>query len=414
MENELTKEKERYISFAVSADDESAEASLDELSELVDTAGGVVIARMIQHLPHPDPVTYLGKGKAEELREMMEALEADAVICDDELTPSQHRNLADALDAKVVDRTMLILDIFAGRAVTREGKIQVEMAQLKYRATRLTGKGTALSRLGGGIGTRGPGETKLETDRRTIQSRIARLSGEIKAIKAVRETTRKRRTAGPVPIAAIIGYTNAGKSTLLNRLTGAGILAEDKLFATLDPTTRAFQLPCGMKVLLTDTVGFINKLPHHLVDAFRSTLEEAKYADIILHVVDISSAEAEMHRDVVYETLEELGVRDKPVITVLNKADLLEPSELEAKKLLFRDDLAESVVAVSAAEGDGLDELFSAIEHVLRKDRVYIEEVIPFSDPARLARIKKYGSVISEEYTEEGAAIKAFVPAGLA
>jgi len=409
-ENKEENKKEIFITFAVAVDDEAADASMDELAELADTAGGEVIARMIQHLPHPDPVTYLGKGKAEELREMMDALEADAVLCDDELSPSQHRNLADLLDAKVVDRTMLILDIFAGRATTREGKIQVEMAQLKYRATRLTGKGTALSRLGGGIGTRGPGETKLETDRRVIQKRISRLSAEIKDMKTVRETTRKKRSLSPVPVAAIVGYTNAGKSTLLNRLTGAGILAEDKLFATLDPTTRAFVLPSGTEVLLTDTVGFINKLPHHLVDAFRSTLEEAKYADLILHVVDISSPEAEMHRDVVYETLDALGIKDKPIITVLNKQDLLTEEELAEKKLVFRDGRAEYVTAISAADGEGLDELFDAIGSVIQQGSVYIDEIIPFSDAARLARIRKYGRVVSEEYTEEGALIKAFVP----
>ena len=410
---ESDNKKERFISFAVAQDDETADASLDELAELADTAGGEIVARMIQHLPHPDPVTYLGKGKVQELREMMDALEADAVICDDELAPSQHRNLADLLDAKVVDRTMLILDIFAGRATTSEGKIQVEMAQLKYRATRLTGKGTALSRLGGGIGTRGPGETKLETDRRVIQKRIARLSSEIRSMKTVRETTRKKRSRSPVPTVAIIGYTNAGKSTLLNRLTGAGILAEDKLFATLDPTTRAFVLPGGMKVLLTDTVGFINKLPHHLVDAFRSTLEEARYADLILHVVDISSSEAEMHRDVVYETLDELGVKDIPVITVLNKEDLLSAEEIGTRKLLFRDSRAEDVIPISCVTGAGLEELFGAIENVLQRNGTYIEELIPYSDAARLVRIRRYGRVISEEYTDEGTLIKAFVPAGI-
>ncbi len=410
---ESDNKKERFISFAVAQDDETADASLDELAELADTAGGEIVARMIQHLPHPDPVTYLGKGKVQELREMMDALEADAVICDDELAPSQHRNLADLLDAKVVDRTMLILDIFAGRATTSEGKIQVEMAQLKYRATRLTGKGTALSRLGGGIGTRGPGETKLETDRRVIQKRIARLSSEIRSMKTVRETTRKKRSRSPVPTAAIIGYTNAGKSTLLNRLTGAGILAEDKLFATLDPTTRAFVLPGGMKVLLTDTVGFINKLPHHLVDAFRSTLEEARYADLILHVVDISSSEAEMHRDVVYETLDELGVKDIPVITVLNKEDLLSAEEIGTRKLLFRDSRAEDVIPISCVTDAGLEELFGAIENVLQRNGTYIEELIPYSDAARLVRIRRYGRVISEEYTDEGTLIKAFVPAGI-
>ena len=375
-------DREKYILFSVSSgDEEKAEASIAELEELLETAGGEAIAYMVQNIDKPDRNTYLGKGKALELKEMVEFLEADGVICDDELSPSQHRNLADILETKVVDRTMLILDIFAHRATTAEGKIQVELAQLKYRATRLTGKGTALSRLGGGIGTRGPGETKLEVDRRAIQRRVDKLTQDIKSLKLVREVARKRRLESSNPIVAIVGYTNAGKSTLLNRLTSADILAEDKLFATLDPTTRVWRMSDGQEVLLTDTVGFINKLPHHLIDAFKSTLEEAKYADVILHVVDAVSEDAELHRKVVYDTLEDLGIKDKPIITAFNKMDLLDKSEDD---IFYRDENANKVVLISARTGEGVQEISSAISDILREVRVYIEELIPYTEKQRL------------------------------
>ena len=437
-------ERERYILFSASWGDEGkAEASLQELKELLDTAGGEAVAFMVQNIEKPDRNTYLGKGKALELRDMVEFLDADGVICDDELAPSQHRNLADLLDTKVVDRTMLILDIFANRATTAEGKIQVELAQLKYRSTRLTGKGTALSRLGGGIGTRGPGETKLEVDRRAIQRRVDKLSADIKSLKAVRENTRKRRVEGSVPIIAIVGYTNAGKSTLLNKLTSSEILAEDKLFATLDPTTRVWRMNDGQEVLLTDTVGFINKLPHHLVDAFRSTLEEAKYADIILHVVDSSAEDGDLHKRVVYETLEDLGIKDKPIITAYNKVDLLakaadkgssggdgqaysdaaageegqaysdEGAVEEDWNIYLRDETADRVVTISAATGEGLEELAAAISEVLKQNRSYIEELISYQDQSRLGKIKKYGQVVEEDYQEEGIFVKAYIPNSL-
>lgn len=402
--------KEKYILFAVSyGDEEKAEKSIEELEELLETAGGESVAFMVQNLEKPDRTTYIGKGKALELKEMVEFLEADGVICDDELTPSQHRNLAELLDTKVVDRTMLILDIFAGRATTGEGKIQVEMAQLKYRASRLTGQGTALSRLGGGIGTRGPGETKLETDRRAIQRRLDKLIADVKSLKQVRETTRKKRLESSAPIVAIVGYTNAGKSTLLNRLTSADILAEDKLFATLDPTTRVCRLESGREILFTDTVGFINKLPHQLIDAFRSTLEEAKYADVILHLVDGTSSDMELHKEVVYDTLENLGIKDKPIITAFNKVDLIE----DADELPLMDENADLVLEISAKTGKGLDELFEAIEGALRGDKVYLETVIPYGESEYLKRIKKYGELISEEYVGEGVLIKAYVPQNL-
>lgn len=402
--------KEKYILFAVSyGDEEKAEKSIEELEELLETAGGESVAFMVQNLEKPDRTTYIGKGKALELKEMVEFLEADGVICDDELTPSQHRNLAALMDTKVVDRTMLILDIFAGRATTGEGKIQVEMAQLKYRASRLTGQGTALSRLGGGIGTRGPGETKLETDRRAIQRRLDKLTADVKSLKQVRETTRKKRLESSAPIVAIVGYTNAGKSTLLNRLTSADILAEDKLFATLDPTTRVCRLESGREILFTDTVGFINKLPHQLIDAFRSTLEEAKYADVILHLVDGTSSDMELHKEVVYDTLENLGIKDKPIITAFNKVDLIE----DADELPLMDENADLVLDISAKTGKGLDELFEAIEESLRGDKVYLETVIPYGESEYLKRIKKYGELISEEYVGDGVLVKAYVPQNL-
>ncbi len=406
-------EKEKYILISVSCGDEAkAERSIMELEDLLETAGGVSVGFVIQNLSVPDRSTYVGKGKALEISDLMEYLEADAILCDDELTPAQHRNLADLLNAKVVDRTMLILDIFAGRATTCEGKIQVEMAQLKYRASRLTGKGTALSRLGGGIGTRGPGETKLETDRRAIQRRVDTLKREISNMERVRETTRKKRNLGKTPVVAIVGYTNAGKSTLLNKLTSAEILAEDKLFATLDPTTRVCKLPGGQEILLTDTVGFINKLPHQLIDAFRSTLEEAKYADAILHLVDSTSSDMELHMEVVYKTLAELGIKNKPIITAFNKIDdyhLMrnEDSDLE---LSLRDSSATKTVEISAKMGYGLNELFNAIEEVLKENRKYIETLIPYSDSSKLAKIRKYGQIISEEYQDNGTFIKAYVP----
>ena len=397
--------EEKYILVAVATgDEEAAWDSLDELAELLDTAGGVTLFQVVQNLVRPDKATYIGKGKAEELRESVEIHEADGIICDDELTASQMRNLAEITGAKVIDRTMLILDIFAAHAKTREGKLQVEIAQQKYRYARLRGMGEALSRLGGGIGTRGPGETKLETDRRVIQRRIKVLSDNIEAMKRARDTARKKRSANSVPTVAIVGYTNAGKSTLLNRLTGSEVLSEDKLFATLDPTTRAAELPDGQQILFTDTVGFINKLPHNLVDAFRSTLEEAKYSDIIVHVIDASDPQAELHRTVVYDTLTDLGITDKPVITVWNKADLVEADAI------FRDFSADASLRMSAKTGEGVDELYSEIDEVLKKSRVYIDEVIPYRDAARVAEIRRQGQLIAEEYEEDGVHVKAYVP----
>lgn len=399
---------EKYILVAVATgDEEAAWDSLDELEALLDTAGGEAVCHVVQNLAHPDRAAYVGKGKAEELREMVTINEADGIICDDELSASQMRNLSELTETKVIDRTTLILDIFATHARTREGRLQVEIAQQKYRYARLRGMGEALSRLGGGIGTRGPGETKLETDRRVIQKRISILSGEIEAMKRARDTARKKRSASPLPTAAIVGYTNAGKSTLLNKMTGSDVLSEDKLFATLDPTTRLAELPDGQQVLFTDTVGFINKLPHNLVDAFRSTLEEAGYADIILHVIDASDPQAELHRRVVYDTLRDLDISGRPVITVWNKADLVDAGES------FRDFDADASVRISAKTGQGLEDLYEAVAEILRENRVYIDKVIPYRDAAAVARIRSAGQLLSEEYEENGIHVRAYVPRSL-
>ena len=405
----INDDPEKYILVAVSGgDEEAAWDSLDELSDLLDTAGGETIFQSVQNLAHPDRTTYIGKGKAEELRDMIEIHEADGIICDDELTASQMRNLSEITGAKVIDRTTLILDIFAAHARTREGKLQVEIAQQKYRYARLRGMGEALSRLGAGIGTRGPGETKLETDRRVIQKRIKILSDDIEAMKRARDTARKKRSSNAVPTAAIVGYTNAGKSTLLNRLTGSEVLSEDRLFATLDPTTRAASLPDGQQILFTDTVGFINKLPHNLVDAFRSTLEEAGYADMIVHVIDASDPHAELHRTVVYDTLRDLGITDKPVVTVWNKADLVE------EDALFRDFDADASLKLSAKTGEGTEEFYRTISDVLRNSRVYIDEVVSYKDTSLVAEIRRSGQIIEESYEEDGIHLKAYVPGAIA
>ena len=317
------------------------------------------------------------------------------------------RNLEDALDTKVMDRTMVILDIFASRATTSEGKIQVELAQLKYRSARLVGLRSSLSRLGGGIGTRGPGEKKLEMDRRLIHERIGQLKSELEEVKRHREVIRRQREKAHTPVAAIVGYTNAGKSTLLNRLTDAGILAEDKLFATLDPTTRSLELDGGQQILLTDTVGFIRKLPHHLIEAFKSTLEEAKYADLILHVVDCSNPAMDMQMHVVYETLRELEVGDKIMVTIFNKTDRMTGEEIP------RDLRSDYQIRISAKTGDGIDRLKDMLGQILRSQKVYMERLFPYSQAGKIQTIRKYGELLSEEYEAEGIRVKAYVPAEL-
>ena len=402
---EYGNETERVILVGVSlSEQDDTEKSLDELEELAQTAGAETVGRLIQNREQMHPGTYIGKGKIQQLKDLIWESDATGIICDDELSPAQMKNLQDELDVKVMDRTLVILDIFAARASTSEGKIQVELAQLKYRQTRLTGFGTAMSRLGGGIGTRGPGEKKLEIDRRLIKNRIAQLGRELKDVKRHREVTREHRGKSYIPVAAIVGYTNAGKSTLLNALTGAEILAEDKLFATLDPTTRGRKLPSGQEILLTDTVGFIRKLPHHLIDAFRSTLEEAKYADLILHVVDASNPQMDEQMYTVYETLKNLGVTDKPIITVFNKQDK------PGCDNIVRDFHADYTVKLSAKTGQGITELLETIEALLREQKIAIEHLYSYGEAGKIQLIRRYGELQEEEYQEEGIFVRAYVP----
>lgn len=387
---------ERVILVAVDEDGGQNDECLNELEELAETAGAVTVGRLVQHREKRHPGHYIGKGKAEELKMMITALDADGIITDDELTPAQMRNLEDMLDIKVMDRTMVILDIFAARAMSNEGKIQVELAQLKYRLTRLSGQGTALSRLGGGIGTRGPGEKKLETDRRYIKERIAELEKSLADIKTHRELLRIGRGKKGIINVSLVGYTNAGKSSLLNRLTDAGVLAENKLFATLDTTSRELKLPSGTSVILTDTVGFIRKLPHHLIQAFRATLEEMTYADILLHVVDVSNDEREEQMATVYSTLKELGCGQTPVITAYNKVDK------DVLKPLPRDATARETVEISARDGIGLDELLNDIEKVIKSFKKHIKVLVPYSEGRLMAMVYAKCEVIHEEHTENG------------
>lgn len=397
-------EKEQVILVAVHSRQESdGNASLEELKELVKTAGAKTIGVLEQNLEYVNPGTYLGSGKIEELQTMLAALDATGIVCDTELTPAQMKNLSGMLDVKVMDRTMIILDIFAKRANTREGKIQVELAQLKYNATMLVGLRDSLSKLGGGIGTRGPGEKKLEMDRRFIREQIAKLKKELEDVKKHRQIQRKRRMNHQSPVICIVGYTNAGKSTLLNHLTQADVLSEDMLFATLDPTTKALKLQDGQNVMLTDTVGFISKLPHHLIQAFRSTLEEAKYSDMILHVVDASNPDMDRQMYAVYETLQQLGVGDKPIITVFNKMDQVqgEPTLKDLK--------SDAAVFISAKEENGLDLLLGKIEELLASSQMYVEGIIPYKESGLLNDIRTYGRLLEEQYEEQGIQIKAYV-----
>lgn len=406
---EIDEPEERFIlvGVAVSENDDTKE-SLAELSELVYTAGAISVGEIIQNREKIHPATYIGKGKIEEVGQLIMETDATGIICDDELSPAQLRNLEDALQTKVLDRTILILDIFANRASTKEGKLQVEMAQLKYRSTRLVGLRNSLSRLGGGIGTRGPGEKKLEEDRRHIRERISQLKHELEDLEKNRETARSLRSRSNIPVIAIVGYTNAGKSTLINYLTKAGVLEEDKLFATLDPTTRNYTMESGQQVLFTDTVGFIRKLPHHLIDAFRSTLEEAKYADIILHVVDSANPDAYKHIHIVYDTLANLGIRDKVVVTVFNKQDKLEAAQV------IKDFKADYTVKISAKSGEGVSKLLEIIEKVLMEQKILIEKIFSYQDAGNIQLIRKYGQLLEEEYRQDGIFVKAYVPKDLA
>ena len=403
---EFKETQERVILIGVQTEvGDDVEASLDELEELAETAGAETVAKVIQNREAVHPGTYIGKGKIEEVASLLRALDANGVICDDELSPAQLNNLERELDCKVMDRTLLILDIFAGRAVSSEGKIQVELAQLRYRAARLVGLRESLSRLGGGIGTRGPGEKKLEMDRRLIHARISQLKAELAQVQKHRELIRSKRKKDQMVVAAIVGYTNAGKSTLLNTLTDAGVLEEDKLFATLDPTTRLLELPGGQNILLTDTVGFIRKLPHHLIEAFKSTLEEAKYADIIIHVVDASNPQKEKQMHVVYETLKDLGVKDQPILTLFNKQDRIENPEI------LKDMKADKTLKISAKTGQGLDDLKDELEKILRARSILLERVFPYEKAGLIQIVRAKGQLLEEEYRGDGIYVKAFVPA---
>ena len=397
--------KERVILVGVSEQDgDDAEDSLAELAELVKTAGASVAGTLIQKREMIHPGTYVGTGKVAEIAELLEHTGATGIVCDDELSPAQLKNLETMLNTKVMDRTLIILDIFAARATTSEGKIQVELAQLKYRLSRLTGLGRSMSRLGGGIGTRGPGEKKLEIDRRLINDRIAQLNRELKEVVKHREIARAKRERNAVPVVAIVGYTNAGKSTLLNHLTDAEVLEEDKLFATLDPTTRMLELEGHQQVLLTDTVGFIRKLPHHLIEAFKSTLEEAKYADYIIHVVDASNPQRDKQMYIVYETLDHLGVKNKKILTLFNKIDIRTDDDP------LQDFRADHVLQISATENAGLDAVKDVLQEMLREDKIYIERVIPYAQAGVLQLVRNKGELVSEEYVPEGISIRAYVP----
>jgi GTP-binding protein HflX len=389
----------RAILIGADTGEYDAESSMDELSELAKTAGAEELARVLQKREAYEPATVIGEGKLAEVKELCGSLGAELLIFDCELTASQIRNVEDETDVRVIDRTMLILDIFAGRAVSREGKLQVELAQLKYRLPRLIGIGASLSRLGGGIGTRGPGETQLETDRRHIRRRIDKLSAELKELEERRGYARDRRKKDSVQVGAIVGYTNAGKSTLLNLLTGADVLAEDKLFATLDPTSRAIELPDGRSLLLVDTVGLIRRLPHHLVEAFKSTLEEAACADIIIHVCDVSDPEAAEKADVTLKTLADLGAAEIPVVTVLNKCDLLTENIPE-------DD---STVKISAKKAQGIDRLLQVVAANLPETAKRMKLLLPYDKAGFTAKLRENGKVFTEEYTETGVLVDALV-----
>ena len=402
---EIEEIEEKVILVGVSEQEgDDAEDSVTELAELVKTAGATVVGTLIQKRETIHPGTYVGTGKVEEIAQLIAQTGATGIVCDDELSPAQLRNLENMLDTKVMDRTLIILDIFAARATTSEGKIQVELAQLKYRLSRLSGLGKTMSRLGGGIGTRRPGEKKLEIDRRLINDRIAQLNRELKEVVKHREITRAKRAKSEVPVVAIVGYTNAGKSTLLNHLTDAEVLEEDKLFATLDPTTRMLELDGHQQVLLTDTVGFIRKLPHHLIEAFKSTLEEAKYADYIFHVVDASNPQMDKQMHIVYETLDHLGVKNKKMVTLFNKMD--QSTEEEP----LQDFRADHILQISAANNQGLDEIKALLQEMLREDKVYIERVIPYAQAGIIQLVREKGELVSEEYIPEGIEIKAYVP----
>ena len=402
---EMEQIDERVILVGIdTGNEDAANRSLDELSELAKTAKAAVVGRLIQPRESAHPGTYIGKGKLTELKDLIWETDATGIICDDELTSAQLGNLEEELSCKIIDRTLLILDIFAARAVSGEGKIQVELAQLRYRASRLAGLGRSLSRLGGGIGTRGPGEKKLEMDRRLIRERISRLKKELKDVEKHRELIRTQRKQSGLKVAALVGYTSAGKSRIEKVLTKAGIFEDAMLFSTLDTTTRSLVLDNTQEILVTDTVGFIRKLPHHLVEAFKSTLEEAKYADIIIHVVDASNPQMDEQMHVVYDTLRQLGAADRPVITLFNKQDKLESAGS------YRDFQAEYSIPASAKTGEGLAELKKALLEIVRREQIYVERLYDFSEASKIQLIRSRGQLLSEKYVPEGIEVKAYVP----
>ena len=391
---------EQVVLICVDTGDYDAERSLDELQELAASAGAQVVSRVIQKKDSYDPATVLGSGRLQEVAEFVQAHEIDAVIFDNELSPAQQKNVEKALDTKVIDRTTLILDIFAQRARSSEGRLQVELAQLRYRLPRLMGLGTSLSRLGGGIGTRGPGETKLESDRRHIRRRIHNLEEQLEELEQRRDLLHQRRKKDGVISVAIVGYTNVGKSTLLNTLTDAGVLAKDMLFATLDPTSRALTLPDGRKVMLVDTVGLVSRLPHHLVEAFKSTLEEAVNADLILNVCDVSSPEFDNQLAVTKQVLKDLGAENVPVLTVLNKCDLAEIPPMTLDK---------QTAAISAKDGIGLETLLQKIALNLPETHKHLQMILPYDKAGLASEIRINGKVLEEEYRAEGVFLDAQV-----
>jgi len=404
--SEIKVEPERMVLVAVSnkGHRDIVEESLNELEELTKTAGAVTVDKIIQEREAVHPGTYVGKGKIEEIKDAIFVTKADGIITDDELSPAQMKNLEKELDCKVIDRSLLILDIFAKHAHTAEGKLQVELAQLNYRSSRLTGMGITMSRLGGGIGTRGPGEKKLESDRRIISKRVSLLNAELRDVKKHRDMLRENRKKQNKPVIAIAGYTNAGKSTLLNALTDAKVLEENQLFATLEPTTRVYLLPEGKEIYLTDTVGFIHKLPHHLVEAFKSTLEEVVFADIIIHVVDGSNPSFQKHINVVYETLEQLNASHIPVVTVFNKMDVQVESITE-----LRDDKAFETCYISAKNKTGLEELIQVIEEKLRDGLQLIKVKIPYDKGQIVQNIRTYGQLLVEKFDADGIYVEAYL-----
>ena len=400
----LKLERAVLVGLSIGRDGDLADESLEELKRLTETAGAEIVDALIQRRESPDPATFLGKGKAQEVRDVVRASGADTVIVDEELSPGQLRNLEEIFGVKVLDRTALILDIFAQHAHSAEGKLQVELAQLRYFLPRLRGWGESLSRLGGGIGTRGPGETKLEVDRRRLSKRISKLTDELHDLERTRQTKRRERVRSRTPSVALVGYTNAGKSTLLNLLTRAGVLVEDRLFSTLDPTTRRLELPDGRIVTLTDTVGFVRKLPHTLVEAFKSTLEEAVQADLLLHLVDGSGVDPRAQYDAVRAVLGEIGAEEVPELVVVNKIDDVDDLTVTRLRRTFAD-----AALVSAVRGDGIDDLIRRIADRVPRPTIEMDLLVPYGEGGVVAALHETGAVLSQSHTADGTLVRARV-----